>query len=160
LVADSFEYRYHNDADALDYIMDPIKESDKMPDKSFRFNVDDPTENQETRAKFLLDKYKNWEKACQWVWSTCTDYVISQGNYEKTVVGDTLWEPDTFYIMDQNSYIKDTGSSWNPDLTYYKRGDFDSLINDYVYSDAHAVDAEHIFKDNKIKFFINLNEHD
>lgn len=160
LVADSFEYRYNDDSDALDYIMDPIKESDKMPDESFRFNVDDPTENQDTRAEFLLDKYKNWEKACQWVWSTCTDYVISQGDYEKTVVGDTLWTPDTFYIMDGNSYIKDTGSSWNPDLTYYKRGDFDSLINDYVYSDAHAADAGHIFKDNKIKFFINLNEHD
>lgn len=160
LVADSFEYRYHDDADTLDYIMDPIKESDKMPDESFRFNVDDPTENQDTRAEFLLDKYKNWEKACQWVWSTCTDYVISQGNYEKTVVGDTLWEPDTFYIMDQNNYIKDTGDSWNPNLTYYKRGDFDSLINDYVYSDAHAVDADHIFNENKVKFFINLNEHD
>ena len=160
LVADSFEYRYHDEADALDYIMDPIKESSKMPDESFRFNIDNPAENQDTRAEFLLDKYKNWEKACQWVWSTCTDYVKSQGDYERTVVGDTLWVADTFYVMDGNDYVKDTGSSWDPNVTYYRRGDFDSLINDYVYADAHAVDAAHIFIDNKVNFFINMNEHD
>jgi len=50
LVADSFEYRYHDDSDALDYIMDPEKEADKLPDETFRFNKDNPEENQETRA--------------------------------------------------------------------------------------------------------------
>ena len=33
LVADSFEYRYHSDADILDYIMDPIKESAKYEEE-------------------------------------------------------------------------------------------------------------------------------
>jgi len=51
------------------------------------FDDKDKSKNFEARAEFLWDKYKNWEKACQWVWSTCTDYVISQGEYTPIVVG-------------------------------------------------------------------------
>ena len=121
LVADSFEYRYNNDSDALDYIMDPEKEADKLPDETFRFNKDNPEENQETRAQFLLDKYKNWEKACQWVWSTCTDYVPSQGDYVEIKVGKKEWEPNKYYLMVTDNYELDTGSTYDADLDYYQK---------------------------------------
>jgi len=75
LVADSFEYRYHTDADILDYIMDPIKEGDKYDSEDAQaymtennvdllFDTSDKSKNFDVRANFLWDKYKNWEKAC------------------------------------------------------------------------------------------------
>ena len=86
VVLDSFEYRYHSDGDILDYIFDPIKEADKyksedvqdyMKEKGveFLFNKDNPQENLEDRSDFVLDRYKNWEKAVAWVWSTNTELV-------------------------------------------------------------------------------------
>jgi hypothetical protein len=169
IVTDSFEYRYHPDADILDYIYDPIKEGDKYnsddtqsymnsANVDLRFDKDDVLLNQNERAEFILNRYENWEKACQWVWSTCTDYVISQGNYEKTTVGDTLWEPNYFYLLVDNNYVLDTNSTWDSKLTYYRRGDFDNVINDYIYADAHAVDEAHLFSRNKNNFYININE--
>lgn len=121
LVADSFEYRYNDEADALDYIMDPEKEADKLPGENFRFDKEHPEINQETRAEFLLDKYKNWEKACQWVWSTCMDHVPSQGEYNPIVVGKTLWEQNRFYLMATSEiYELDTGTAYDENINYYK----------------------------------------
>ena len=41
----------------------------------FLFNKDNPQENLEDRSDFVLDRYKNWEKAVAWVWSTNTELV-------------------------------------------------------------------------------------
>lgn len=166
LVADSFEYRYHTDADILDYIMDPIKEGDKydsedaqayMADKGvdLLFDSSDKTKNFDARANFLWDRYKNWEKACQWVWSTCTDYVINQGEYAETVVGNRLWEANTYYVLADNEYVLDTGSTWNINTTYY----MPKIENgETSYIDAHAVDQAHMFNnDNKVNFYIKVN---
>ena len=168
LVADSFEYRYNADADILDYIMDPIKESDKYNSDDAQaymtsnnvdllFDGNDKTKNFDVRANFLWDKYKNWEKACQWVWSTCTDYVVSQGQYEPTVVGNTLWVPNTFYVMSGNDYIEDTSVAWDASVTYYTRS-WDEQSEMYAYADAHAVDSAHLFNaTNKNNFYIQVN---
>ena len=166
LVADSFEYRYHTDADILDYIMDPIKEADKYNsedaqaymtnnNKDLLFDGNNKATNFENRAEFLWDRYKNWEKACQWVWSTCTDYVISQGEYTITVVGNKLWTANTFYILQNNEYILDSGESWDAAITYYEP----KIENgETSYVDAHAVDAEHLFNnENKNNFYIKVN---
>ena len=167
LVADSFEYRYNADADILDYIMDPIKEYDKYSSEDAQAymtknNVDllfddkDKSKNFDVRAEFLWNKYKNWEKACQWVWSTCTDYVISQGEYAPIVVGKQLWQPDTFYISQNNEYIKDTGSAWDPNIVYYEVKTDTNNITSYV--DAHVADEAHVFNDiNKNNFYIKVN---
>ena len=164
LVADSFEYRYHDEADALDYIMDPLKEADKIPDETFRFNKDDPTENFETRANFLWDKYKNWEKACQWVWSTCTDYVISQGEYEQIYVGETLWKTGELYIVVNDEFVLDNSSTWDITKDYYIKKQ-ESQTDDEgnttvvdVYVNAHAADDAHLFKNIKGNLYINLKE--
>jgi hypothetical protein len=85
VVCDSFEYRYNCDDDALDYIYNPVKEADKRPDavKAFpEYDID----NLDDRAKIIMKKYKNWEKAVAWVWSTCTELVESKGTYHETEV--------------------------------------------------------------------------
>ena len=86
VVLDSFEYRYHTDGDILDYIFDPIKEADKYRSEDvqdymkkegveFLFNKDNLQENLEDRSDFVLDRYRTWEKAVAWVWSTNTELV-------------------------------------------------------------------------------------
>ena len=166
IVTDSFEYRYHADADILDYVMDPDKNGDKYESEDMAayiakngdlaYNVNDETLNQQNRVDFILNRYRNWEKACQWVWSTCTDYVISQGQYEEITVGTTLWTPNTFYILDNNEYIQDTSLAWDPDIIYYNREvGTDGTIS---YPNAHAVTSEFIFNNNnKNNFYIQVN---
>lgn len=169
LVADSFEYRYHTDADILDYIMDPIKEGDKYDSKDAQaymtennvdllFDTNDKLKNFDVRANFLWDKYKNWEKACQWVWSTCTDLdsVKSQGEYTVIEVGAALWQPNTFYILDNGEYVLDSGSEWDENVIYYNRS-YDNDLKEYVYTNAHAVVGLPIFNEVKDNLYIKIN---
>lgn len=106
VVADSFEYRYHDDADILDYIMAP--DGQCKDDPSLDFSADDITLNQENRAERLLKDYSNWEKAVAWVWSTCTDNVVSQGDYESIDIGEELFDAS-------KHYIETTNPDYNPD---------------------------------------------
>ena len=93
-VADSFEYRYNSDSDLLDYLYSPADsgldeddiqglkedyadwapEGETVPDGQTEAPIDDMT----WRSKYLLDRMKNWEKACKWVWSTCPDNVDAE----------------------------------------------------------------------------------
>jgi hypothetical protein len=100
VVADSFEYRYHNDEDILDYIMAPDGECKKDP--TLTFSKDDITLNQENRAQHLLKDYSNWERAVAWVWSTCTEKVVSNGTYKICDVGEELFDSNKHYIMTTN----------------------------------------------------------
>ena len=145
VVLDAFEYRYHTDSDILDYIFDPIKEADKyksedvqdyMKEKGveFLFNKDDPQENLEDRADFTLDRYGNWEKAVAWVWSTNTELVTKQGDYEEINVGKKLWAPAAFHIQDASGeYIVDPGTEWDANQIYFEYNDEEkAYLNAYV----------------------------
>lgn len=169
LVADSFEYRYHTDADILDYIMDPIKEGDKYESEDAQaymaennvdllFDTNDKTKNFDARADFLWSKYKNWEKACQWVWSTCTDLddVKSQGEYAPIEVGAITWQPNTFYVLVDGEYVLDSSSIWDADTIYYNRS-YDDDTKEYVYTNAHAVVGLPIFSEVKDNLYIKIN---
>ena len=167
LVADSFEYRYNADADILDYIMDPIKEGDKYDSEDAQaymtennvdllFDSNDKSKNFDVRADFLWNKYKNWEKACQWVWSTCTDYVISQGEYEAVEIGAVEWQANTFYVLIEGEYVLDSGANWDADTIYYSRT-YDSASSSYVYTNAHAVVGLPIFNEVKNDLYIIVN---
>ena len=147
VVADSFEYRYHTDSDIIDYIFDPIKEGDKYYSEDcqeymkennveFNFNKDNPSENEDDRAEFLLDRYGNWEKAVKWVWSTCTEVVPSQGSYELANVGKTVWVANTFYLYDEatGTYILDSNDAYIPNTTYYSIA-LDDNGNPITYTD-------------------------
>lgn len=80
IVADSYEYRYNPDDNLLDYFYDPVKNGDL-----YQTLIDDGYEASQLqdidwKSDTLFDKMKNWEAACQWVWSTCVDSVPSQGD--------------------------------------------------------------------------------
>jgi hypothetical protein len=86
----------------------------KEENVEFLFNKDDPQENLEDRADFTLDRYGNWEKAVAWVWSTNTELVTKQGDYEEINVGKKLWAPAAFHIQDASGeYIVDPGTEWD-----------------------------------------------
>jgi len=89
VVADSFEYRFHKKKDVLDYLYNPSDPSLDMEDVLDAAGEDEATVSDlEWRREFLLGSpmkedgtretpgaMSNWEKAVQWVWSTCTDVV-------------------------------------------------------------------------------------
>ena len=123
VVADSFEYRYHNDEDILDYIMAPDGECKKDP--TLTFSKDDITLNQENRAQHLLKDYSNWERAVAWVWSTCTEKVVSNGTYKICDVGEELFDSNKHYIMTTNpltsEQIYTLAEEYIEGTTYYKK---------------------------------------
>lgn len=130
IVCDSFEYRYHDGGDVMDYIYDPVKNADKEGDALEAFPT--PGEGIENtldiysvpdRGVIIKDYYKNWEKLCQWVWSTCTDPVPNQG--EPTAVsnvGEMAWEHNTFYVYKDGNYVLDTGVKFDSKTDYYTKG--------------------------------------
>lgn len=134
-VADSFEYRYHPDSDILDYVVSPQKEADKLRSddmveymrstkKDMTVIDGDGEEAKQTlnnRCEFFLDRLKNWEKACQWVWSTCIDFVTEQGEYKEVSLGEKEYKSNTFYLLNNdNTYVKDSSETFNPDVQYYE----------------------------------------
>ena len=143
LVADSFEYRYHKQKDHLDVIYSLNTAT-----------VDDFTAMGVTNAAGAVDKmynwYSNWEKACQWVWSTCIDdsvcetlKVPHQGVYVKTEVGRQSWESGKFYIlnMETSQYVIDNSDAWNPELTYYELKDLkdeNGNVTGQTYANAYV----------------------
>lgn len=141
VVVDSFEYRYHTDGDILDYIMNPDNEGEKfyssdtqdyMAEKGVNLEftgADHWQENYQPREDFILDRYKNWEKAVAWVWSTNTDSVKSGGIYAPVEDIGNAWEANTYYIeeaiVDDTTgettfrYILDTDSAYDENKNYY-----------------------------------------
>lgn len=130
IVCDSFEYRYHKDGDVMDYIYDPEKNADKYEDALEAFpkpgeGVENTLDidNVQHRGAIITDYYKNWEKLCQWVWSTCTDQVPSQGKPEaQSNVGEKAWKPNTFYVYENEEYVLDSAAQFNSETDYYEQG--------------------------------------
>ena len=163
VVLDSFEYRYHTDGDILDYIFDPIKEADKYKSEDvqdymkkegveFLFNKDNLQENLEDRSNFVLDRYKNWEKAVAWVWSTNTELVTKQGDYEEINVGKKLWTPATFYVQDSSGqYVIDPGDEWNKDTVYFEHNAVDN-----AYQNAYVSNV--LFNDPNYNFYTKVGD--
>ena len=122
VVSDSFEYRYFKDDDLLDYLYDPTANGDLYTDSVADYGEEygDIT-NTQVRANIIKDKYKNWEKAVAWVWSTCTDVVPSLGTYDVIELFETLYEKGTFFTYDGEEYS-------------IANGDFDSTITYYSYT--------------------------
>lgn len=123
VVADSFEYRYHDDEDILDYIMAPDGEC--KDDPTLTFSKDNITLNQENRAQRLLKDYSNWERAVAWVWSTCTEKVVSNGTYKICDVGEELFDSSKHYIMTTNPLTSEQvytlAEEYVEGTTYYKK---------------------------------------
>ena len=122
-VADNFEYRYHSDGDVLDVLYGLGKKDDTgqwicaageediaLVKKECGIDISNTSEWPAAR-EYLLNDYKNWEKVCQWVWSTCIDNVVGMGSYVKTQLGDTPYASGTYYIKDGEGYVKEEADS-------------------------------------------------
>ena len=152
LVADSYEYRYHEQEDYLDVIYNLTGAT-----------VDDFAEMGVTDAAGAAEKmyewYANWERACQWVWSTCIDDTVCdalkvphQGNYIETVVGKQAWEKGKFYIITEGTdeegnpisdYVIDNSDAWDPAITYFEIVDLKNESGTVIgetYANAYASD--------------------
>ena len=140
IVADYWEYRYHDKADALDVLYDLknlVTDADSIAEVQDAFGVDisDPTVIESPDSSYqdtytqgiknggdaLLDAYSNWEKAVRWVWSTDQDSVPSAGSYVKVDLGLEVYAANTYYIADgASSYVLDSRATYDPQETYYK----------------------------------------
>ena len=139
IVADYWEYRYNAKADSLDVIYDLNKQlSDEgaiatvldelgvdlrdntaavCPDSSY---VGDYTVGMQAAGEAMLDVYSNWERAVRWVYSTDQDAVPSMGVYSEIDLGQEVYAPDTYYVLDNNSeYVLDSAGYDNSKI-YYK----------------------------------------
>lgn len=170
LVADSYEYRYHEQEDNLDVIYNLTAAT---PDNFAEMGVT----NAVGAAEKMYDWYANWERACQWVWSTCIDdnvcqelQIPSEGNYIKTNVGVVPWETGKFYILDSETsqYVIDNSSEWDEETTYYNQktitenGEFVryDYVNAYASNFVYTPGVYYTTPDNEITFIVDRNKYD
>jgi hypothetical protein len=81
------------------------------------------TENWPQARQQLIKYYSNWEKVCQWLWSTCLDNVVSMGSYDLAPVGNIPFVDDGSLFTENLEGSFDpvmTGSTYNKDISYYK----------------------------------------
>ena len=133
IVADSFEYRYHTDADMLDYLYDPSEFSTKDKEELLAdyelttAEVDDLG----WRKDFLKSKMANWEKAVAWVWSTCTENVKAEEKIYDVyadIKGYTYDRPVQKYVKAQNSKVD--ALLFNPETIIMAKSDIESALTD------------------------------
>ena len=129
VVSDSFEYRYHTDDDLLDYLYDPTANGDLYSDLVANYGEEygDITDAQ-VRANIIKDKYKNWETAVSWVWSTCTDMVPSLGTYDVIELYEALYEKGTYFTYDGDEYSIANGD-FDGSVTYYSYTTQDGYVS-------------------------------
>lgn len=77
-VADSFEYRYNKYDDYLDIVYHLNQSSAELDQMAKDLNIPElSSSNKEPAIKWAVNVMRHWEKACAWVYSTCTDIVPS-----------------------------------------------------------------------------------
>ena len=159
-IVDNFEYRYNANEDYLDVLMNPA--TAKLEDftatitgmqKDFGLseengypipgtvNSDNPDEALKA-GKYLLYLYRNWEKVCQWVWSTDTSSVPSQGSYSIVPVGKQIFVSGKFFEQnDDGSYSLAT--IYDSSKTYYEYDESED-----TYRNAYICKEEYLYKKN------------
>lgn len=141
IVADYWEYRYHDKADSLDIIYDlknnvadegsiatvadelgvDIQDNHQIasPDSSY---TGEYTQGMKNAGDAMLDIYSNWERAVRWVYSTDQDAVPSAGHYDLVDLGLEVYAPNSYYILNANSqYVLDSSDAYDATKTYYKK---------------------------------------
>lgn len=99
-VADSFEYRYHKYADELDIVYNLTSASAELDQMAQDLNIPGlSASNKEPAITWAINIMRHWEKACAWVYSTCTDLVPS----DEEVVGGNWSEIESKYGVGQDA---------------------------------------------------------
>ena len=159
-VIDSFEYRYHEAEDYLDQLYEFSNQSqetlnsmmvevrkdlglaeDAYPLTAIQDKTnltDEDRKHAREAADVLLLYYANWEKACQWVWSTNIDNVPSQGIYNEVKLGKQTYEANKFYTQNTETgdYVLATESEPIEGTSYYEAYKDDDGVTRY--RDAHV----------------------
>ena len=170
-VVENFEYRYHRMDDALDQLYTfastnqadlealfndirddlGITDPNELPTPQTVTDKDNPTSEDKANARLAqnatLKYYANWERACQWVWSTNMDNVASEGDYSLIALGKQVYQPNKFYIYDETTsqYKLATDATAQEDATYYERITHDDGSED-SYTDAYICSADLVYK--------------
>ena len=128
IVANSFEYRYHDAKDDIDVLYkfnDATQEELNEVAKNLGLSEGSIVEdNKESGADALLTTHRNWEKVCKWVWSTNVDAVVSQGVYNPILVSNTVYEKNKYFIIDSTG-TSETGfvladQDFDETIDYYR----------------------------------------
>ena len=149
VVANSFEYRYHDAKDDIDVLYEFNSASqDKLNEVSKNLGVDIITMGDHAAgAKALLSTHRNWEKVCKWVWSTNLDAVVSQGTYRPIVVGNIEYVKNVYYIINnEGEYVLST-EDFDDTKTYYKLKENDDGSTEYM--PINACLAENLYAPGK-----------
>ena len=122
IVCNSFEYRYHSKDDAIDVFYDYNAKSgdpQKMKKACDDLGIEIPKDKREAAQALIDSTHKNWEKFCQWVWSTNLDAVPSQGTYAPIRLGNVLFDVTKHFVINENGiYVPATG--YSDEQTYYE----------------------------------------
>ena len=159
-IIDSFEYRYHKAADQLDQLYEFSNQSQEtlndmmvtirkdlgLAEDAYSLTAiqdknnltDEDKQHAREAADVLLMYYANWEKACQWIWSTNVDNVPSQGTYSEVKLGKQNYVANKFYIQSKETgkYTLATENEAIEGNTYYETYTDDNGI--IRYRDAHV----------------------
>lgn len=159
-IVDNFEYRYNANEDYLDVLMNPaaadpqdLADTITGMQKDFGLSeengypipgvVNSENPNEALKAgKYLLYLYRNWEKVCQWVWSTDTSSVPSQGGYSIAPVGKQIFVVGKFYEQNDNGGYT-PAVSYDSSKTYYEYDE-----NEDVYRNAYICEEKYLYKKN------------
>lgn len=184
IITDHIEYRYNDNEDFIDILLDMegiTSEENEEIKKEFGDEYDvlaDPKKGYE----LIFDFYKNWEKVNKWVWSTCLENVVSQGNYIRVYTGINIYEPNKYYVMNDegSAYIICEDAEWTPGKIYFEREQMkdsenkpvfetdengDPILDDngekipvYNYTNAYVTSEEYKYERNK--FYEKIGEND
>ena len=121
IVANSFEYRYHYDADDIDIVYKLSKAEEKLNDliKNQGIVNSGSEDNKELARNWLLEKMKHWEKACAWVWSTCTDVVPAEKEIATAIEKDDWSQIESLYKKTKDKLIFVTPKIYNGQTYQY-----------------------------------------
>jgi hypothetical protein len=171
IMANHFEYRYNDNEDWLDDLYKLQKtldnpEKKKAIEEKFKIQL-----TEETGRQLLVDLHENWERACQWVWSTNLESVYSENTYAPAPIGKVKYEPGKFYVMntDENgaySYDICNDAEWkewvdeehtermiyrNKVTTKHKDEETGEEYEVISYPNAYAVPEEYVYR--RFKFY-------
>lgn len=125
-VADSFEYRYNKYGDYLDIVYNLNQSSAELDEMAKDLKIPElSSSNKEPAITWAVDVMQHWEKACAWVYSTCTDLVPSDAE-----VTDADWPKIESKYKVKQAELKLTppetygGKTYEYDTKEYRLGKF------------------------------------
>lgn len=152
-VANTFEYRYNQHEDLLDYLYQPESPDydqdtvDEIQENYEDYNIRD----QKDRNELFFKIHENWEKACKWLYSTKIENRPSQNAFSVAsgVTADNF-ASGTYYIKTDEILYEVAEGPFDPVQAYYKkfekRDENDEIIEVY-YEYAEGLTAEDYAKD-------------